>query len=920
MDYIIGQRWVSHADAQLGLGVVVGMEGRRVTLNFPAVGEERTYATDNAPLTRLRFKAGDHVSTVAGVELLVTSVNEQQGLLTYTGLDHHDEEATISELELDAFVQLTTPQQRLLNGHFDRNSDFALRVATFEYLDRLQGSPARGLVGSRTSLLSHQVFIANEVGRRHAPRVLLADEVGLGKTIEAGMIIHQQLLTGRASRVLILVPASLQHQWLVEMLRRFNLRFSLFDAERLAAMQDGNPFDSEQLVLSSLEMFEDIPELQTLALAADWDMVVIDEAHHLHWSEQHAGDDYRFVAALAAQTAGLLLLTATPEQIGQASHFARLRLLDPARFHDLQAFAAEETQYRQWSALADTIEAGDVPDQLPAGLDRSADREQLIEQLLDRHGTGRVLFRNTRAAVEGFPRRVLHRHPLESPQQYSPAESDVDTGLYPELRFSDDSWLSFDPRVKWLELTLKALRPAKVLVICAHADTAVALEHHLHLRAGIRSAAFYEGLSIIERDRAAAYFADESGGAQTLVCSEIGSEGRNFQFAHHLILFDLPLNPDLLEQRIGRLDRIGQLHDVEIHVPFLERTAQETLLDWYDRGLDLFRDSCSAGYMILETFRDRLLPQLRSRDAAFEELLTDTAEFTLRTRLELREGRDRLLERNSCKPAVAGAVIEEINALEQSGELEHYLEALCEAFGVDQEFHSESTLVLRPSEHMLTGHFPYVRDEGTTVTFSRDKALAREDIEFVSWEHPMVLEAMDMVHSTELGNAAIGTIKLKGVPPGTMLLEALYTVNCVAPKALQVERFLPLSPMRLLVDARGKDLASLVPHQRLNDLIEIVKKPTALAIIKQVHAEVEAKMSLATAQAGERLQDILVEAEQRMRDELGSELARLQSLQQVNPSIRQEELDHLSYRIEECALHIQHANLQLQALRLIITT
>ena len=94
----------------------------------------------------------------------------------------------------------TTPQQRLLNGHFDRNRDFVLRVATLENLDRLQQSPARGLLGSRTSLLPHQLYIAAEVGQRHAPRVLLADEVGLGKTIEAGMIMQQQLLTGRASR------------------------------------------------------------------------------------------------------------------------------------------------------------------------------------------------------------------------------------------------------------------------------------------------------------------------------------------------------------------------------------------------------------------------------------------------------------------------------------------------------------------------------------------------------------------------------------------------------------------------------------------------------------------------------------------------------------------------------------------------
>ena len=920
MEYIVGQRWVSHADAQLGLGVVVDFEGRRVTLAFPAVGEERTYATENAPLSRLRFKVGDRISTTDDVELLVSSVVERQGLLLYTGIDHYEEERTVSELELDAFVQLTTPQQRLLNGHFDKNSDFALRIATFENSDRLQRSVARGLLGSRTSLLPHQVYIANEVGQRHAPRILLADEVGLGKTIEAGMIMHQQLLTGRASRVLVLVPPSLLHQWLVEMLRRFNLHFALFDADRLAEMPEENPFESEQLVLCSLDLFDSRPDLQALAIAANWDLVAIDEAHHLHWSPTEAGEDYLFVEALARASQGLLLLTATPEQIGQASHFARLRLLDPSRFHDLESFQAEESQYRQLSKLVDAIEGGQVPADLPPGLDPSTPPKTLIAQLLDRHGTGRVLFRNTRAAVKGFPRRILHRYPLATPDQYSFAQVELDEQLHPEKSYLDDSWLSFDPRVKWLEQTLKELRPAKALVICARAETAVALEHHLHLRAGIRSSAFYEGLSIIERDRAAAYFADEINGAQTLVCSEIGSEGRNFQFAPTLILFDLPLNPDLLEQRIGRLDRIGQQSDVEIHVPCLVGTAQEALLDWYDQGMNLFSDSCSAGYMIFQSFRDRLLPQLAKRTAEFEALLADTAEFTAQTRAELREGRDRLLERNSCKPEVAAALIDEIRATEEGDALEKYLEALCEAFGVDQEFHSEQTLILRPSEHMLTGHFPFIKEDGTTITFSRDKALAREDMEFASWEHPMVLEAMDMVHSTELGNAALGTIKLKGVAPGTMLLEALFTVNCVAPRPLQVERFLPLSPMRLLVDARGKDLAELVPHTRLNDLIQSVKKSTALAIIKQVHDEVEAKMALATAQAQQRLQGILAEAENAMRKDLGAELSRLEALRAVNPSIREEELDHLRHRIDECAVHIRHANLQLQALRLVITT
>lgn len=86
-----------------------------------------------------------------------------------------------------------------------------------------------------------------------------------------------------------------------------------------------------------------------------------------------------------------------------------------------------------------------------------------------------------------------------------------------------------------------------------------------------------------------------SAGAQVLLCSEIGSEGRNFQFASNLVMFDLPFNPDLLEQRIGRLDRIGQAHDIQIHVPYLEKTAQSVLVRWYHEGLDAFEHTCPTG-------------------------------------------------------------------------------------------------------------------------------------------------------------------------------------------------------------------------------------------------------------------------------------------------------------------------------------
>jgi ATP-dependent helicase HepA len=184
----------------------------------------------------------------------------------------------------------------------------------------------------------------------------------------------------------------------------------------------------------------------------------------------------------------------------------------------------------------------------------------------------------------------------------------------------------------------------------------------------------------------------------------------------------------------------------------------------------------------------------------------------------------------------------------------------------------------------------------------------------------MLVDAMDMVLSTELGNAAIATLSLKGIAGGTMMLETVYSINCVAPRGLQLERFLPVSPIRLLVDGRGKDLAEIMPHERLNSLCEKIKKPVALAIIKQVREQVEEKMQHATDLATARMSEVLERANAEMREQLGNELQRLQALQQVNPSIRQQEIDHLGYLIEESAAHISHASLQLQALRLIITT
>ena len=243
-DFIPGQRWINNAELQLGLGTVLTVEHRTVTLLFISSNETRTYSRQTAPLTRVSFTAGDMIRSHDGRSLKVVSVKQEDGLLTYMGTDEAGHSIQLAEGELDSQVQLHRPAERLFTGQIDRDKWFELRYQTLQHLDRLAHSDLRGLIGARTSLIPHQLYIAHEVANRYAPRVLLADEVGLGKTIEAGLILHQQLLTERAQRVLIVVPETLLHQWLVEMLRRFNLQFSILDEERCVAIDDGNEQDN----------------------------------------------------------------------------------------------------------------------------------------------------------------------------------------------------------------------------------------------------------------------------------------------------------------------------------------------------------------------------------------------------------------------------------------------------------------------------------------------------------------------------------------------------------------------------------------------------------------------------------------------------------------------------------------------------
>ncbi|NJI11606.1 RNA polymerase-associated protein RapA [Aeromonas veronii] len=953
MPFALGQRWISDTETDLGLGTVVAVEGRMVTLLFPATGENRMYAKEEAPVTRVSFNVGDQITSHEDWTMTVEEVQEKNGLLIYVGVrTDNDEPVALKEVFLNNFIKFNKPQDRLFAGQIDRMSRFTLRYEALINQHQRRRNPTRGLAGGRVSLIPHQLYIAHEVGHRYAPRVLLADEVGLGKTIEAGMIIHQQLLSGRAHRVLILLPETLQHQWLVEMLRRFNLHFSLFDEERcIEAFADAeNPFETEQLVICSLDFLRKKRRRFEQVLEAEWDLLVVDEAHHLEWSEEAPSRAYEMVEALAEQVPGVLLLTATPDQLGHQSHFARLRLLDPERFYDYEAFLAEEQAYGQVASAAQELLDGEtlsdearqtLASQLE-GLDLSdaAARQQAVAKLLDQHGTGRVLFRNSRANIQGFPERHLNVYPMPLPEQYKTAikvmgmmggnGGDLQTRalryLYPEKIFQqfegdNATWTQFDPRVEWLLELLLSARQQKVLVICSEAATAIALEEALRTREGIRGAVFHEGMSILERDKASAYFAQQEGGAQVLLCSEIGSEGRNFQFASHLVLFDLPLNPDLLEQRIGRLDRIGQQNTVEIHVPYLEGTAQRALLLWYHDGLDAFEQTCPTARPVFEAVREELFELLAANtgdQAALDALLVKTRELHEPLKARLEQGRDRLLEIHSSGGAAAQQLVDKLAAEDDDTAMISFALKMFDEIGVNQDDRGENALVLTPGDHMLVSSFPGLPQDGMTITFDRNTALSRDDMALLSWDHPMMRGGIDLILGSEIGATSVALLKNKALPIGSILLELIFVAESAAHP--QLYRFMPPTPIRLLMDKNGQNLGEKVAFDAFNRQLTPVNRHLGSKLVTASQPVIHGLIGKGQAIAEELKAGIVDKARAQMAQTLQQDLDRLEALKAVNPNVRDSELDYLRNLQAELHHLIDQTQLKLDAIRFIVVT
>ncbi|MCP3944628.1 MAG: DEAD/DEAH box helicase family protein [Desulfobacteraceae bacterium] len=897
--FTVGQRWISETEPELGIGTLVFHDKRIIKVHFPLGDCHRQYSRTAAPVKRVVFKIGDKVQPRESKEFCVEKIQEIDGLLFYC-----QKESCLCETDLCDTMGFSLPQDRLLSGLAGANHTFDLRLSILTQRAAHEKSLVRGFLGGQIDLIAHQFYIAKEITSRALPRVLLSDETGLGKTIEACLILHQLLISHRIQRILIIVPESLVHQWFVELYRKFNQTFRIFNQELCQQIElndpGANPFSDAQQGICSVDFIQTSEKRKQQILSAGWDMVVMDEAHHI--LDQH--HFYDFMKALGKRTKGLMLLTATPEQMGINTHFSQLQLLDPHRYFDLKTYQAQSLIY------------GKTAKQVAALIKAKKDPGPL----LDTYGPGRVIFRNKRSVIKGFPKRTARLIALKGNCE----QIQLINQEYENPNYLPRHGLTKDPRIACLAALAKKIKPEKILVICSSKAKVEAINKALKDHIDINTAKFDETMTLLSRDKNAAWFSREDG-ARLLICSEIGSEGRNFQFVHHLFLFDLPENPELLEQRIGRVDRIGQKHEIQIHVPFISNSIGEILALWYMKGLNLFEKNINGAHTIFSQFKDRLDHLILETKAlgkiplqAREQLLEKAAHYTAKTQEELNLGKNILLELNSFKPTPARQLIKNIREVDQNPALEQLLESLLAHYGIDMDknFDTKGEKIIRLCmDRPVDEEFPALPRHTKVITFDRPTAIAREDLGFFNWDHPFVNQAFDFFITKGEGICSTACIREKASPG--LFLESIFILECVAPAPLNMERFLSTEPIRILISHLGENHSGKDPFPGFHTRLETDDSDWFLEFEQIKIQLIPQLLSQSKTLAQKKADLIMAAAREQIFQTVGKETKRLIALQKINPNIQKNEIKISQENLKELFDHLSRAKLRLDAVRLI---
>lgn len=673
-----GDKVLHRFNSELGPGEVVSVTGSRMRIRFPRSGQT------------LEFALTDHAFTP---------------LVLPEGADPERWHETFHEDLVERLARLETAPLAAWENRMD-----ALR------LRRIREAGGLGtFLGGRIEIFPHQLHVAEQAVAADPVRWLLADEVGLGKTVEACLILSHLMRARRAERVLIVAPASLTVQWLGELYRKFHQVFVLLDRERRddVAKDFGpgfNPFEVHPRSLVALEDLVAENHLVRLAEAARPDLLVVDEAHRLERRSGHPGSPaYRALAPLCAASRHVLLLSATPLEADTHGFFRLLELLHPERYRSVEAFDRDlENSVPLLPCTSSTRreDIGGLPPRVPCPVSlppwpEMDDRER--EALGDRPENALEIRRRAERLERAWS---------------EPAGED-------------------DPRLRWIleQAPRWHADGDKILVFVHRRESLEFLKKEIERATLRRTAVFHEDLPPATQDLEVAQFALPDGPG-ILLSTEAGGEGRNFQFCRGIVLFDLPHDPVLIEQRIGRLDRINRRRPVEITYFVPPRGFGAQLVTLYEE-LGVFREPLGGLERSLEHVEQAILAAMRDAEPALDvpSLVRETHD----ARQRMRRAVFHHLHRDRYEPERAPGILRRIPPDLEDRTARVVLEA-CRQFGfecVDKP--GRDTWYLEFGHEATVGHLPGVAEGSRWLgTFDREEAVERETLDFFASGHPLV--------------------------------------------------------------------------------------------------------------------------------------------------------------------------------------
>ncbi len=692
---------------ELGVGRVTAVEGRALVVYFPRTGVTLRIASASDALVQVASADGDPPG--------VPSREPGAGKSEPRALRFFEHQIAAADVRLLGDVQ---------------------RLRSIR-----EASGLGSFLGGRVRMFPHQLYVAERATAQAPVRWLLADEVGLGKTIEACLILNRLVHSGKVERCLIVVPEALTVQWLGELWRKYHQVFTLLDGPRLADVEHDfgpgfNPFDVHRRVVIALETLIQRPELTTQAVNAGIDLLVVDEAQRIRRPPGHPGDaGWRAIAPIAGLGRHVLLLSATPLEDDAHGFFRLLQLLRPEEFPDDVSFEdrlASGTPLPPCTSSTRRADIGGLP-------------PRVGDPIVFSEGAGWRRREELEAALRAMPasNAVARRQKIDRLRRALASGAALAAALGPGDRALGEQGVAMDaadPRVEWLLSNAPRWRTAKekTLVFVAHRETLEMLRTALSHRAQVASGVFHEELSTVRRDTEVARFR-EPDGPSLLVSTECGGEGRNFEFCRRLILFDLPWKPTVVEQRIGRLDRIGRRIPVEI-VYFRPPAGIGADVVRLFETLGVFREPLAG-----------LEPQLAHVEDALEEIALDAAASLTDERLEqlvaearaartrIREAAFQQLHRDPYRPEMADGILARVPA-ELDVLTERVVTHACTRLGfrVDH-LRGRSTFAIELGNEAIVDSLPGVPGDWSFVgTFDREEAVEDESIDFFASGHPLV--------------------------------------------------------------------------------------------------------------------------------------------------------------------------------------